>query len=216
MINYDINTIKNQIIQVTSTNIDTKKVKVFVDDNVYIPIYKTEYYKYFKEDKIEWSEFEKLHTNIINRGKKRVYYLLAKRQYTVYEIRTKLTRGHYNTSDIETILKYFIDLGYLDDYKFASNYIDYYKDKKSILQIKQKLSSKGISREIISELLEDTDELNTLQYNLAYDLAIKKYNRLKGDNKRQKLYNYLASKGYGYNIISGIVSEVIFEYKDYN
>ncbi len=214
----------DEVLNILTKKINDKKVKVIFDDGFYLPIYKSEYYKYFKNDSIDRHKFDEFHKTIINRGKKRVYYLLGEREYTTYELRTKLKRGYYHPDDIGVILTYFIDLGYLDDHAFAKKYVDYYKDKKSLRQIKEKLSQKGISRDIIQDVFTTSDTLDNideLQYDLAYEIAVKKYRLLSAKNDlntddrylinsiRQKLYNHLISKGYNYAIISRVLSEII-------
>ncbi len=214
----------DDILNIVSKKINEKKVKVIFDDGFYLPIYKSEYYKYFKNNAISKNKFVEVHQTVINRGKKRVYYLLGTREYTTYEISTKLKRGEYNPNDISIILDYFKDLGYLDDRAFAEKYLDYYKDKKSLRKIKEKLANKGISRDIIQDIFtysETLDNVGDLQYDLVYEMAIKKYRLLTTkrdrdlDDKytaqkiRQKLYNHLMAKGYDYGIISRVISEVM-------
>ncbi len=198
-------------IDVSSKKINDKKIKVFVGE-YFLPVYKGEYFKYFKDDRIDKDSFLKLRESIINRAKKRVYYLLSDRAYTAFEIRTKLARSAYHYADIDIVIAYFRRLSYLDDYEYADRYINLYKDRKSIRQIKDKLRTKGVDRHIIDELIFSLDEIGDIQYNLALEQGLKKYNSLKQSDKvRDKLYSYLARRGYDYGIISRVITEILYD-----
>ncbi len=205
----------NKIIETTFINLNDKKIKLFITSDYYIPIYKTEYIKYFDNESIARDKLLELRAKVVTRAKKRVFYLLANREYTVYEIRSKLRRGGYHTSDIDIIIDYFIQLGYLDDEAYAQKYFDYYKDKKSLRQIREKLRTKGIAREIIDSLFEDSEDLKDIQFDLAYKLALDKTRKISSDKFREKLYKYLASKGYSYLIITKVIEKITLEEKEY-
>ncbi len=210
----DFDDVIDDVIEVTYSKLNDKKVKVFIRGEYYIPIYKSEYYKFFDNNCISKSKLILLRDKVINRAKKRVYYLLANREYTVYEIRTKLIKGGYHPDDISVVIDYFVNLAYLDDEKFAERYFNYYKDKKSLRQIKDKLRTKGIGRDIIEDLILDSDDLKEIQFELAYSLALSKSKRLEKDNFREKLYKYLSSKGYNYSIISRVLERITFDFED--
>ena len=90
----------------------------------------------------------------------------------------------------------------------------YVKDKLKQVgkkKIKYDLAKKGISDKIIDEEIYNID--SEYEKNTAYNLAIKKYNTIaKREADRfklsQKLYRFLLSKGYSYDIVSSVVKEI--------
>ena len=91
----------------------------------------------------------------------------------------------------------------------------YVKDKlksQGKNKIKYNLKRKGISDELIIEELSKIDDEDSK--NGAIILAQKKYNELKrreSDQYKlsQKLYRFLISKGYNYDLASDVMKEVI-------
>lgn len=95
------------------------------------------------------------------RAKKRALYLLEQMDRTEHQLREKLIASEYPQECVEDAIAYVKDFHYLDDSRYAQNYTRYAKEKLSRMQIKQKLTAKGISKENIDGALEeeyDTDE----------------------------------------------------------
>ena len=79
-------------------------------------------------------------------------------------------------------------------------------------KIKYTLIQKGISKEIIEEELSNLNKEN--EKNVALNLAKKKFDIIKkkeNDNYKisGKLYRYLISKGYEYDVTNEVVKEVM-------
>ena len=103
----------------------------------------------------------------------------------------------YNTlnSTIEKLQEY----GLVDDEKFAKNYFDSLSTSKGKRAIANKLREKGISSEIIDELLENVEEDDELEK--AIVLANKFVKNRQNDTKCvQKCLAHLIYKGYDYNV----------------
>ena len=127
------------------------------------------------------------------------------------ELREKLFLKGYENEAINRTIDVLKEYNFIND----ENYVKMYVKDKSRLQGKKKikydLARKGINDKIINEEIYniDTDE----ERNIAYNLAIKKYNTI---NKReddkfklsQKLYRFLLSKGYDYDTVSYVVKKV--------
>jgi regulatory protein len=82
--------------------------------------------------------------------------LLAARQYSAAGITKKLTERGFDEEDIDAVVAEFLELGYIDDLKFAQSIIRHYKDKE-LGRIKHELFKRGIDRETIKEALEISD-----------------------------------------------------------
>lgn len=109
-----------------------------------------------------------------------------------YGFRKKWTK--INTTKIIDRLKQH---GYLDDYRFAENYVRSRTNmsKYSNRRIRMDLQRKGIKSEIIDQLLSDSDNDQTT----LDQLIVKRINRYDSDSK---LIAYLARNGFRYDDIN--------------
>lgn len=128
------------------------------------------------------------------------------------EIKDKLTLKGYDKDTIEKTIDFLKEYSFINDESYTKMYV---KDKiknQGHNKIKYSLIRKGISEDIIKEELAFID--GDSEREAAYSLAQKKHNLLskKEDDKyklSQKLYRFLMSKGYGYDIVSEVVKKVI-------
>lgn len=142
--------------------------------------------------------------------------LLSFRQRSEKEIFTALKRKGYEEFYIENAIDYCRNQKYLDDRAFAKAFI---KDKLNInklggQRIKFELQKKGVSQEIIDEVLVlDKDD----QLEAAFKLAEKKLPSYKNDDRNavyRKLSGFLQRKGYSFEIVSKVMREVLKDFGD--
>ncbi|MDE6723609.1 MAG: recombination regulator RecX, partial [Eubacterium sp.] len=83
---------------------------------------------------------------------------LSRRDHSVKELREKLLRTVDEVSADKAIER-FEELGYLDDEKFARNYAEHLFNNKNYSNnhVKQELYKKGISRDIVAQIIEDSE-----------------------------------------------------------
>lgn len=142
--------------------------------------------------------------------------LVSIRPHSSFELRLKLQKKKFSKDDISEVIKDFLAKGYLADKDFAERFIDEgIKKKKGLMRIKSELYSKGISRDIIEQVLNKFDDDETLIEN-AIIIARKKlesfnYKKYDANQKKQKLYSYLNNKGYSSDIIRQVVNKIIEE-----
>lgn len=140
--------------------------------------------------------------------------LLSRRLHSSFELQTKLMKKGHTKEEIKPILDDFKNKGYLSDKEFAERLIEEgLKKKKGLMKIKADLFSKGVSREIIDNLIQNYEGDSNLLPN-AKALAIKKLDSLKRKDlesfqKKQKLYSFLSGKGYSSDIIRQVVDELV-------
>lgn len=131
---------------------------------------------------------------------------------TEKEIRDKLLLKEFDIDSIERTIEFLKEYNLLNDENYVRMYV---KDKiknQGQNKIKYALMQKGINEELIKEEISKFNDDS--QKEVAYDLAVKKYNVLckREDDKyklSQKLYRFLTSKGYDYSIVSEVVRKVI-------
>lgn len=128
------------------------------------------------------------------------------------ELKDKLLLKGYDKDSIEKTMAFLKEYNFLSDNNYTKMYV---KDKSKVQgknKIKFELYRKGISEEIIQEELSSIDEEDEKE--VAYNLAFKKYNvisKRESDKYKlsQKLYRYILSKGYSYDIATYAIKKVL-------
>ena len=133
---------------------------------------------------------------------------------TEKSIRDYLKKKGYLEESIDKTVEKLVEYGYINDEVYAENYISTYARTKGKQKLKFDLISKGVSREIIDQKLEellDEDE----QFESAKALALK-YLKNKGIDEKtyQKLSAHLVSKGFTFDMVSRVAREVLREKRD--
>lgn len=131
---------------------------------------------------------------------------------TEKEMRHKLKEKEYTDNQIDKTLEFLREYNFINDEYYAKAYINDKLASRGRQKIKYDLIKKGIDRNLIDERLSCID--STDEKNKAFDIAKKKYNSLK---KREsdtyklsgKLYRFLMSKGYDYEIVKDVVKKVM-------
>lgn len=150
------------------------------------------------------------------RIKQSSFRYLSGRNHSKYELKIKLQKKQY---DISLIQKVLVDLerqGLLNDTEFANNYYNsQLKRKRGLLQIKANLSKKGVSREIVesvSQRLNNDEEFIVSAKEIA-EKKIKLLLRRNLEDKviKQKVFQFLASRGFTTNIIMEALNQLKFE-----
>ena len=143
--------------------------------------------------------------------------LLLHKDRTKSELEDRLYRAGYSETASGFALEYVARFGYINDRRYAENYIDYHKTSKSRNEIRRKLKEKGIDDTVLSEALREVYEregsgeeyasgegLNmgsadpeevALQALITKRLKGRKVSELTFEEK-QKQMRYLAGKGY--------------------
>lgn len=142
-------------------------------------------------------EFDKQKSKVFN-------YIMYKKR-TEYEVRKKFENTIENDM-LEDIINYLIEAGYLDDKKYIKRAIEEFVALKtlSLKEIKYKLYSKGISKNILEDYIyENKDELLKYEINSAIKIVNKKENCLEKD----EIKSYLIKKGYTQEAIQHAMEE---------
>ena len=183
------------------------RYSVFVDEKYSFSLSENELMKSGIRVGREYSdtELEELQqTAVLDKAYMRSLDLLSRRARSEWEMRDYLKRKEYEPDIIDKILLRLNDAGYIDDYKFASSWVENRHLLKSISQRKlwQELKQKHITDEIINEVLgaDETDEQQTLKALIEKKRSQTRYQ----DDK--KLIAYLAGQGFRYDDIKEAMS----------
>lgn len=130
---------------------------------------------------------------------------------TEKEIREKLISKEYDEESINRSIDFLKEYNFLNDENYARMYVRDKSKGQGKNKIKYSLIRKGLDEEIILEELSKIDEDE--EENTAYEMALKKYNIIKkreSDSYKlsQKLYRFLISKGYGYDVASKVIKKI--------
>lgn len=128
--------------------------------------------------------------------------LLERQKYTKKQIRTKLLQKGYLFATIDEVIKKLEEYGYISDADFAESFL-HSATTKSTKEIKYSLLQKGVSEQVINQVLENSevDETEKIQ-NLA-----QKFMRYKEDTpeNKKKLVAYLYRKGFSFDKINKVI-----------
>ena len=187
-----------QIIELTKA-----KSKVYIDYEFAFVLYKGELRRYhLKEgEEILQKDYEVLMEEILpKRAKLRCMNLLMTKEYTVEQLKRKLRQGLYSEELIEIAISYVASFNYVNDLKYAMDFIAYNESSKSKRRIEQDLYKKGISRETMERAWNEWQEQGGEQDEIGMirkQLEKKHYNDETADYKeKQKIYGFLLRKGY--------------------
>lgn len=131
---------------------------------------------------------------------------------TEKEITDKLREKGYDEKSINKTIDFMVEYNLLNDKKYTDMYV---KDKikvQGINKIKYTLLRKGVCDEVIRDKIINISKDDEKEG--ALKLAQKKYNQIINREQdkykvSQKLYRFLASKGYDYDCINDVIKKVI-------
>lgn len=180
------------------------RVLVSVDETFAFVLYKGELRLYhIKEgEEIRPEDYRTILQEVLpKRAKLRAMNLLQGREYTTAQLRTKLQQGYYPTEVIEQAIAYVASFHYIDDLRYAVDYITYHENSRSRRRIEQDLQGKGISAITIEEAWQNWRENGGVQneQNMIRELLRKKHYDPDTETdwkERQKIYAFLARKGF--------------------
>lgn len=191
------------------TDINSKKVRIQINYDEYIALYKGEARRFHIEEGclVEEKAYGQIMNEILpKRARERCFNLLAQKNMTELELRKKLTDSYYPSEIIDSTISCLKRNHLIDDEFYADNFVSFHQKNKSIRQIKQELSKKGIDRETVCRIIEDNpiDE----EQNIARILEKKHFDAENATpEERTKICGYLLRKGYDYDKVRRMIME---------
>ena len=149
----------------------------------------------------------------IERAKSRAINYISGKLKTKYEVRLKLKENGFAEDVIDEVLDILEKEEYLNDRVYCEIFIE---DKKKLNgygknKIKSLLIQKGISKNIFEDFLDEFEYDE--EFDNALKMGIKKLNLLSNEEdnfkKRQKIINYLAYRGFGFDVINDVLKEIL-------
>lgn len=185
------------------TEITSSRSKIYIDDEFAFVLYKGElrHYKIREGETITQEVLTELLEGVLpKRAKLRGMALLKSRPYTEKQMRDKLTQGFYTEEIICKAIEYLKSYGYIDDLRYARDYVECHSSTKSRRRMEQDLIQKGIAKQEIQKAFQDweaeggeVDEPAQIQEWIRK----KKYDVNTSDLKeKQKMAAFLFRKGF--------------------
>ena len=182
-----------------------KKFGFFRDGRLAFVLYKSELSSCHLKDgeAVTEDQIETILSEIVlKRAKRKAMSLLQSMDRTESELRDRLLRQDFPEETVDQAVRYVKSFGYVDDRRYAESFILSRKGRKSRREIYAELSGKKIDGEIVDEMMERCYEESDSGEALRHLLRKKHYDPSRASvEEKQKLYAYLARKGFSYGEI---------------
>ena len=152
-------------------------------------------------DQVDKKEFSK--------ARNKAFKLLSYRERTIKEIEDRLRKKDFSEEVIKAVVDFLLENDYLNEERFAEMWIRSRKNHhpRGRKLIYKELKNKGVNQRIINnalnQYLSSQEELEMAQY--LMDKWLRR--RTEEDSSSYKLKNYLANKGFNYNLIYQITDK---------
>ena len=190
---------------------DRKRSKVYIDSEYAFSLYNQELSKYGIEEGTELNDdvYREIDEQIIpKRVKARALYILKASQKTEKQLIDKLVEGGYSLKYAAIGVEYAKSFGYIDDFRYAQYFVENSCRGRSRRDIEQRLLHRGIDKELIQQVLDESFPENEDE---AIWAALRR-KAVDADNigeldpeRKNKLYAYLMRKGFSSHGIGRIL-----------
>lgn len=139
--------------------------------------------------------------------------LLLQQDRTKKELQDRLYRAGFSEQASAYAMEYVTGFGYIDDLRYARNYISFHKGNRSKKELRYKLMNRGVEPEVLAVALEEyesEDEQNALSCLLIKRLKGKQLSDLEYA-EQNKITAYLARKGFALPAIRRVMQEEIMK-----
>ncbi len=183
-------------------SVRSSKVKVYLDGDYAFFLYQRDIADYDLAEGMELKEdiLEKLKETVFQRSKEKVLSLLGFMDRTEQELKVKLKDSGYPDEIIQKTIGFVTEYGFLNDKRYALNYIRHRKETRSRAVLAAELMAKGIGREISADIFtKEYDEPQEDPEITALRKAIHKKVRDTSSltwEEKQKLMGHLYRKGF--------------------
>lgn len=185
------------------------KFKVYVEEEFAFVLYKGELKRFgiFAGAELSEEVYATIRKDVVlKRAKLRALHLLTDMPRTESGLREKLKLNQYPEDVIEEAMKYVRSFGYIDDLKYAENYIDLHKNQKSRRELYAVLIQKGVPSDQIDVAFESVYEEGGEQEAIRKLIQKKRVDPTEAtEEELHKLYGYLGRKGFRYEDIRKVI-----------
>lgn len=134
-----------------------KRYQIWLDGEVAFVLYKGDlrHYGIREGEELDEAVCELIQKEVLfKRAEKRALHLLEKRDYTAAGLQRKLIEGGYSEEIAKAAVEVMKNYRYLDDARYADQYIRCYSGRKTRRAICAKLAEKGVAKDVIAAAYE--------------------------------------------------------------
>lgn len=145
------------------------------------------------------------------KAKKKALQLLERMDRTEKGLKEKMIQAGFSEEEVEDAVAYVKNCGYLNDRRYAENYIFTRIHQKSRQRIMQELYQKGIGHDVAAKAWKTIDELeNPNERQILRSAVEKKYlpGSVLDEKEMRRLYGFLARRGFQAGDISSVIEEM--------
>lgn len=139
-----------------------------------------------------------LFEEIVKKAKKSALSLLTFRDRSEKELRDKLLEKEYPQEAVDRAIAYAYSFHYLDDRRYAENYVRTRAKEKSVFEMREELKNRGVSGDLIDSAIESSP---VTEAGAVKALFMKKYGKrdLTDPKVYEKALRYFAGKSFPYS-----------------
>ena len=133
--------------------------------------------------------------------------LLLQQDRTRKELQDRLYRAGFSERASAYAMEYVTGFGYINDLRYAENYISFHKGNRSRKELRYKLLNKGVEEDVLAlafESYEEEDEQAALTHLLKKRLKGKRLSDMDYSDKN-KVIAYLARKGFSLPLVKRVM-----------
>ena len=177
------------------------KMLIYLNDEAAFVLYTAELKKYGLKENMELTDGlyrSILDETLIKRAKSRTLHILDRQDKTEKQLRLKLKENMYPEEAIDAAVEAAKAGNYLDDRRYARQYIIEKSRIRSRRQTEAELLGKGIRKDVIAEAMEELEDSISSDLDLIEKIIRKKCpdTKLMDIGMTQKLMRYLTGKGF--------------------
>ncbi len=193
-----------QITKIEPVGNTRKKYRIYLNDEPAFLLYGSEVRSYHlrENEEIDENSWQEITSAVLpKRAKLRCMHILKSFDKTEWQLRQKLKEGEYPDEAIDEAIAYVKSYGYVDDSRYAENYINSHRKSKSPQQMVMTLASKGISKEVISAAFEECEPVDATEQIRSW-MTKKHFDPETADSDTERRFiQFLMRKGFGYREI---------------
>lgn len=156
------------------------------------------------------SDYDEIQMEIIKKARGKALSVLNYMDRTEMQLREKLKEGEFPPFAIDDAVEYVRSFHYLDDERYAENFIRRKKEEKSLFELRMELKKRGVKDEDL-EAAFSQEPVN--EYETVKILFLKKYGRkdLTDPKTFEKAMRYFGAKGFSYDVLKRGIRDAVEE-----
>ena len=187
--------------------LNRRKSRVLTDEGPAFALYngELEAYGLTLDGELDGEMYERILREVLcPRAKERMLHLLEASDRTEAELRRRLREGYFPPEAVEAAIDYGKRRRYVDDRRYAENYVSFRAASRSRRQLEAELAARGISRDLARECLEEIqidegEQVRRLLEKRGFDPE----NADEGEMRRTMAF--LSRRGFSYEAILDIM-----------